>query len=198
MTNLSTQDTHQNAKSLRQQLREKRRQLTDVQQHESAQLLSTNLVQQLPKTIKRVALYLASDGEVSPHLFIKYCWEHNIEVYLPVLHPFCTGNLLFLRYEPKTKMTINKYGIREPKLNVTLVCPVYELDVIYTPLVAFDSQGNRLGMGGGYYDRTLAANSDISTIGLAHDCQQVNKLNVQSWDMPLSQIVTPTSTIKAK
>lgn len=127
--------------------------------------------------------------------FIEHCWQHNIEVYLPVLHPFSAGNLLFLRYLPTTAMTTNKYGISEPKLDVTQVLPANALDVIYTPLVAFDGQGNRMGMGGGYYDRTLAANPHITTIGIAHDCQQVAKLQVQPWDMPLQRIITPTQII---
>lgn len=186
-----------NIKKLRQQCREKRQLLTSKQQLDSATKLAEILSTNLAKTVSRVALYLANDGEVSPHLFIEYCWKNNIEVYLPVLHPFCAGNLLFLRYEPTTKMTVNKYGISEPALDVQLVSPVNRLDIIYTPLVGFDSQGNRMGMGGGYYDRTLAANSDIPTIGLAHDCQQVDNLNVEPWDIPLDQIVTPTQMITA-
>ena len=155
------------------------------------------LINALPHQCQRIATYLANDGEIDAMEFIKSCWQRNIEVYLPVLHPFSSGNLLFLRYEKGTKMTVNKYGITEPQLDVTKVIPVSELDVIYTPLVAFDAKGNRMGMGGGYYDRTLAANPHIATIGIAHDCQQVDKLQVQPWDMPLQQIVTPTQIIKA-
>lgn len=191
-----TQNSTESVKNLRKQLRDKRRQLTDIEQLDSAQQLSKNLIEQLPNNIKRVALYLASDGEISPHFFVEHCWKNSIDVYLPVLHPFCAGNLLFLRYELSTTMTVNKYGISEPALNVGLVSPVSDLDIIYTPLVAFDKFGNRMGMGGGYYDRTLAANSDIYTIGLAHDCQQVDKLNVEPWDMPLERIITPSQSIK--
>ena len=52
-------------------------------------------------------------------------------------------------------MLKNKFGIWEPKLNVQNVLPLKELDILFTPLVAFDKQGNRLGMGGGFYDRTF-------------------------------------------
>jgi len=195
--NSSEKNTSYCVKKLRQQLREKRNQLASVGQLKSAQQLTAKLIKQLPQQTKRVALYLASDGEISPHLFIEHCWKNSIDVYLPVLHPFCAGNLMFLRYEPSTKMTVNKYGISEPALNVQLVCPANKLDIIYTPLVAFDKSGNRMGMGGGYYDRTLAANPHISTIGLAHDCQQVDQLNVEPWDMPLERIITPSQSIKA-
>ena len=75
------------------------------------------------------------------------------------------------------------------------IIPTNQLDIICTPLVAFDKQGHRLGMGGGYYDRTLAPwfhyKSGPKPIGLAHSCQEVEQLPVESWDVPLPKIVTP-------
>lgn len=178
-------------------MRERRRLLTTKQQLDNARQLAKKLISTLPNHTKRVALYLASDGEVDPLVFIQWCWTQNIDVYLPVIHPFSAGNLLFLRYEKTTKIRLNKYGISEPTLDVRLVSPVINIDIIYTPLVAFDNKGNRMGMGGGYYDRTLAANPTVNTIGLAHDCQQVDALVTQPWDMPLNHIVTPTQHITA-
>lgn len=180
---------------LRKTIRQRRSALSnDVQQIAAAEL-SRQLLCNIPDNVQRVAIYLASDGEINPMPFIKQCWQREIDVYLPVLHPFSAGNLLFLRFDANTKMTTNKYGISEPKLDVTNVLPANKLDIIYTPLVAFDAQGNRMGMGGGYYDRTLAANPHIATIGIAHDCQQVEELQVQPWDMPLQKIITPTQVI---
>lgn len=187
----------QNTQLLRQQLRDNRRSLSSEQQHESALKLAESLIRHIPSHVKRIAIYLASDGEVDPLMFIQWCWTHNIDVYLPVLHPFRAGNLLFLRYEKTTTMSVNKYGISEPTLDVRLVSPITNIDIIYTPLVAFDNKGNRMGMGGGYYDRTLAANPTVKTIGLAHDCQQVDALVTQPWDMALDSIITPTQRITA-
>lgn len=186
---------HSTVRELRQLIRQRRRSLSTAQQQTAAQNLALKLMSNLPEETKRIAIYLANDGEINPMLFIEACWQRDIDVYLPVLHPFSTGNLLFLRFSTNTTMTINKYGISEPKLDVTHVLPANGLDIIYTPLVAFDKDGNRMGMGGGYYDRTLAANPHISTIGIAHDCQQVDKLHVQPWDMPLQCIITPTQVI---
>ena len=95
-------------------------------------------------------------------------------------------------------MTTNRYAIFEPKLNCSQICPLPELDFLLMPLVAFDEQGNRLGMGGGYYDRTLAKHyaekrAKPKLIGLAHDCQKVESLPIEAWDVPLQQILTPTS-----
>lgn len=185
---------------LRKSMREKRRLLSQAEQQESETLLAQRLLKQVisKQTVKRIAIYLSNDGEISTQGFIQSLWQQNIEVYLPVIHPFNAGNLLFLQYKPNTKMTKNKYGIDEPTLDVRYVCPASELDIIFTPLVAFDSDGNRMGMGGGYYDRTLAGLSQVSTIGLAHDCQQVDKLETQPWDIPLDCIITPSQQIHAK
>ena len=98
-------------------------------------------------------------------------------------------------------MVANQYGILEPKLDVRNIINVTELDIIFTPLVAFDEKGNRMGMGGGFYDRTLAkwhhafATQPLATpypIGLAHNCQKVDNIPTQAWDVPLPEIITPT------
>ncbi len=72
--------------------------------------------------------------------------------------------------------------------------PLSKLDVLITPLVAFDEQGQRLGMGGGFYDRTLQNWRDIGLqpVGYAHDCQGVERLPVEEWDIPLPAVITPT------
>ena len=191
---------------LRKTVRSRRQQLTLSQQKKASNLLLANLINHKEViSAKRIALYLANDSELDAISFIHWCWNQNKEIYLPVLHPFCTGHLLFLRYKKNTIMVTNKYGILEPTLNVTQVCPINKLDVLFTPLVAFDEEGARLGMGGGFYDRSLANwhNTDqpISTaqetrhfhpIGLAHDCQLVTSIPVESWDVPLPEIITPS------
>ncbi|MDP2562129.1 5-formyltetrahydrofolate cyclo-ligase [Psychrobium sp. 1_MG-2023] len=188
---------HRDRQQLRQFIRIKRQQLSVIEQQQASEQLAAQLVSQLDSTVKQVAIYLANDGEIDPMPFIKMLWQCDIEVYLPVVHPFCPGYLLFLRYQVDSELINNKYGIPEPRLNVSTVCPVSELDVVYTPLVAFDHKGNRMGMGGGYYDRTLANHQNVITIGLAHDCQEVNQLPIERWDVPLNCIVTPNKIITA-
>ncbi|MCJ8296057.1 MAG: 5-formyltetrahydrofolate cyclo-ligase, partial [Colwellia sp.] len=135
-----------------------------------------------------------NDGELATAAFIDWCWQQKKEVYLPVVHPFSRGNLLFLRYQADTPLVSNVFGILEPKLDVTKVCPLAGLDIICTPLVAFDETGARLGMGGGFYDRSLAhwQQSKLYPLGLAHDCQLVESIPVESWDIPLPEIITPS------
>ncbi len=132
------------------------------------------------------------DGEISPLPLMDKLLEQGKQIYLPVLHPFSKGHLLFLKYDKNYKKSLrsNRFGIIEPQLGVRKVLPLSELDIIFSPLVACDKKGNRLGMGGGFYDRTFAqAPPNLISIGLAHQCQQVEKLPVESWDMPLDYIV---------
>ena len=150
----STQQTLRN--QLRQQIRKTRANLTALQQKQAEDSITQQALAFIEeRNAQHIALYVSFDGEISTEKLIKTLWAQDKHVYLPVLHPFNPNHLLFLRYLPDTPMLKNKFGIWEPKLNVQNVLPLDELDILFTPLVAFDKQGNRLGMGGGFYDRTL-------------------------------------------
>ena len=186
----STQQTLRT--QLRQQIRKTRANLTALQQQQAEDSITQQALALIEeRNAQHIALYLSFDGEISTDKLIKILWAQGKQVYLPVLHPFNPNHLLFLRYLPDTPMLKNKFGIWEPKLNVQSVLPLEELDILFTPLVAFDKQGNRLGMGGGFYDRTLQnwRNSSFIPVGLAHQCQQVEQLPTEAWDVPLHQIL---------
>lgn len=186
----STQQTLRN--QLRQQIRKTRANLTAFQQQQAEDSITQQALALIEeRNAQHIALYLSFDGEISTEKLIKTLWAQGKQVYLPVLHPFNPNHLLFLRYLPDTPMLKNKFGILEPKLNVQNVLPLDELDILFTPLVAFDKQGNRLGMGGGFYDRTLQnwQNTSFIPVGLAHQCQQVEQLPTEAWDVPLHQIL---------
>ena len=186
----STQQTLRN--QLRQQIRKTRANLTALQQQQAEDSITQQALALIEeRNAQHIALYVSFDGEISTEKLIKTLWAQNKYVYVPVLHPFNPNHLLFLRYLPDTPMLKNKFGIWEPKFNVQNVLPLDELDILFTPLVAFDKQGNRLGMGGGFYDRTLQnwQNSSFIPVGLAHQCQQVEQLPTEAWDVPLHQIL---------
>lgn len=185
--------------SLRKHLRRARRALLNNQQQDASFTIVDNLRALIPEHDQyRVAVYLQNDGEIDLHPFIEFCWQHcaNVTFSLPVLHPVCKGHLLFLRYAQNTTMVQNKYNISEPTLACSDVIPTSDIDLILMPLVGFDISGNRLGMGGGYYDRTLAFTQHTTQkpklVGIAHDIQQVDTLPIAPWDIPLNGIVTPT------
>ena len=186
----STQQMLRN--QLRQQIRKTRANLTALQQQQAEDSITQQALALIEeRNAQHIALYISFDGEISTDKLIQILWAQGKQVYLPVLHPFNPNHLLFLRYLPDTPMLKNKFGIWEPKLNVQNVLPLDELDILFTPLVAFDRQGNRLGMGGGFYDRTLQhwQKSPFIPVGLAHQCQQVEQLPTEVWDVPLHQIL---------
>lgn len=186
----SIQQTLRN--QLRQQIRKTRANLTALQQQQAEDSITQQALELIEeRNAQHIALYISFDGEISTDKLIKILWAQGKQVYLPVLHPFNPNHLLFLRYLPDIPMLKNKFGIWEPKLNVQNVLPLDELDILFTPLVAFDKQGNRLGMGGGFYDRTLQhwQKSPFIPVGLAHQCQQVEQVPTEAWDVPLHQIL---------
>lgn len=93
-------------------------------------------------------------------------------------------------------MRRNIYGIPEPALRNNRLRPPWALDLLLVPLVGFDPECNRLGMGGGFYDRSLAYLARRlhwrrpTLIGIAHEIQKVDRLDTQPWDIPLDMVAT--------
>lgn len=180
---------------IRTHVRHLRRGLSDDLQQEAAVLAAEHAMAFAPlQEAKNVAVFLSVDGELNTRPLIARLWHEKKQVYLPVLHPFSPGQLLFIRYEPDTPLVINRLRIPEPPLDIRQLLPLDRLDVLFVPLVAFDSQGQRLGMGGGFYDRTLQnwQQHGFLPVGLAHDCQHVDTLPAASWDVPLPAVITPS------
>ncbi|NDL64170.1 5-formyltetrahydrofolate cyclo-ligase [Acerihabitans arboris] len=182
--------------TIRNHIRRQRRALDVSQQAAAAAALAQRLLADPRITAAdSLALFLSFDGELDTRPLVEALWQRNKRVYLPALHPFSPGHLLFLRYEADTPLVVNRLHISEPRLDVTRLLPLARLDILFTPLVAFDARGQRLGMGGGFYDRTLRhwrRDAGFYPIGLAHDCQQVDAIPVEPWDIPLPEIFTPS------
>lgn len=188
-------------KTLRQKIRTLRRSLTPRQQQQAADRLLANIRNRADfRRAKNIAMYLPNDGEINPEPLIQLCWTLGKHVYLPVLHPVLHNRLWFVPYTPKTKMIKNIYGIQEPTLIPHQRRTAWSLDLVLLPLVAFDERGNRMGMGGGYYDRTFSFKAlrkgltGPKLIGLAHKIQKVEELPVENWDIPLTSIITDTKS----
>lgn len=190
-------------RELRRQLRANRRSLSRAAQKQAALGLQHQLAQIRDfRNATRIAAYWPFDGEIDPRPALLKSIQHGKQVYLPQLHPFSHGHLLFQQWHTHTHLEHNRYGISEVANATTLPGqPLWTLDLILLPLVGFDSSGARLGMGGGYYDRTLAALAQPRPrqprlLGIAHDCQRVATLPVASWDIRLDGIVTATTRFK--
>ena len=177
--------------NLRQSIRKRRRQLGLGQQLMAAQRL-VGIMTAYPayRCSKSIALYLPNDGELDCRPLIRHAWRDGKRCYLPVLS---TGtSMVFSFYQPGTELVSNRYKIREP-ISSAIIAP-QQLDLVIVPLVAFDRQANRIGMGGGYYDRTFAfqqkGNEAPYLLGVAHQFQYVDSIQAQSWDVILDDVIS--------
>lgn len=192
-------------RQLRQELRRRRRALSSQQRRQAEHDLCQHL-RQLPevKRARRVALYLPNDGEIDPRPLIPWLTRRGARTYLPVLKPLSDNSLWFVHYHPGTPMRHNRFGIAEPHTrhgaHRARRLATWALDLILLPLVGFDEFGQRMGMGGGFYDRSLAftrrPGPRPTLIGLAHACQQVDRLPAAPWDVPLDAIVSDAQVIR--
>ncbi len=182
---------------LRRYYQEKRQQLSAADQ-----LTASNRVCSRILTLNdyhqatHIGLYHAVRGEIDlSFLRLKATLENKI-YYYPIMNPDRT--LSFLPVTADTLFSKNSLGINEPLINMKLAVPPDTLDILFLPLVAFDDHGTRLGMGGGYYDRTLATLKPKHLVGVAYDFQHEAFINRESWDVPLSVIITESHTYWSK
>ncbi len=183
--------------ALRRRLRHARRQLTPAQQRLAARRLYRQLAQH-PwfRRARHIALYLPNDGEIDPRLLLQTAQRRGKATYLPVLNPWPRTRMVFQRIEPSERLRRNRFGIPEPMIRTARQRRVWALDLLLMPLVGFDGNGGRLGMGGGFYDRSLAYRAmrkkshKPTLLGLAHECQRVDRLPLESWDVALQATVT--------
>jgi len=138
-----------------------------------------------------MAVYLSVDGELSLQRAISAAQARNTSLYAPVLD----GDILrFAPLSRDTNMRDNHLGIPEP-MDDGYIDP-RSLDVVLTPLVAFDDSGTRVGMGGGHYDRCFSFLASRShwlrpkLIGVGYEFQRTRDLERRSWDIPLWAAVT--------
>ena len=174
--------------TLREQLRQRRRALSPQHQSAAATSVATHIAR-IPRwtTASRVALYLASDGEIDTAPLSADCRAAGKQLFLPVIGE---KNLMaFAEWPQGSELTANRYGIPEPP-PAAQRCAAAALDIIVLPLVAWDETGGRLGMGGGFYDRALAGVNGPLLVGLAHSVQQLPQVPRDDWDVPLDFVVT--------
>ena len=185
--------------SLRRQLKQARQQLSAAEQRQHSQQ-ATHLLLRSPwlQRSKQIAVFLSQAGELDTQHLIQALWRRGHQVYLPVLKTFRGFRqrpMAFAPYPPNTPLVKAHFGIPEPKIAQQHHKHGLQMEVVIVPLVGFDKLGNRLGMGGGYYDRSFARKRTLNLqrpilIGWAHECQSVPQLPAQPWDVPLDAVVT--------
>lgn len=145
-----------------------------------------------------VQIYLNMRSEVETDGLLDYLFTHEKTALAPVtdtqrrkLTPHRISN-------PKTDLVFHPYGMREPNRKTCPSYPADEIDLIIVPGVAFDRKGNRIGYGGGFYDRFLPRCPQAVWIGLAYQAQIISDTLPQPWDAPLQRIVTEDGSLIVK
>ena len=185
-------------RSLRQQIRARRRALTTAERSAASQCMCTQ-IQALSvfQNAQHIAGFLPFDGEIDPTAALQTARSMGKQTYLPVL----LGKqqpMLFAPYTETSTFKHNWFNIPEPDIGRQKMVAPEQLDLVLTPLVAFDETGTRLGVGGGFYDRSFAfllseptSSKPPVLLGLAYELQKTTTpLPRRDWDVPLDAIVT--------
>ncbi len=182
--------------ALRQQLRQRRRDIPAAQRLAAAEQLADALLA-LPfaPTDGHVAGYWALDGEIALHR-----WQMRLPDTATYCLPVLAGDTLrFAPWRPGQPLTANRYGIPEPDVAIGDTLAPAQMALVVAPLVGFDAQGRRLGMGGGWYDRSFGFRQSRPAppwlVGVGFSVQQVDALPVQPWDVAVDAICTDATTI---
>ena len=187
--------TADNRKALRASLRQSRQELSPEKQHVAARsLLDLIGHQDFFRVAQCIAFYQVIDGEIDPKLLLDLALSEGKACFLPVLSRENPEFVSFSPYDADTPLVENQWGIAEPSPEA-IVSPT-NFDVVFVPLVGFNEQCFRLGMGKGFYDRTFSfkifnRRSRPLLVGLAHESQLVKEaFPVENWDVRLDAIAT--------
>ena len=175
---------------LRRRYRNARRGLPVAVQRRNALCIARHfLASPLPWRSRRIAAFLAFDGEPNLEFLLMRLEALGKALALPVLER--GAKMRFCAYRTAAPLRPNRYGIAEPALGRRV--PTLALDLVLTPLVAFDDAGHRLGMGAGFYDRhfgPLPPALRPPLVGVAHEVQRAASLSADPWEAPLDAILT--------
>jgi 5-formyltetrahydrofolate cyclo-ligase len=185
-------------KTLRSQLRRARSALGATERERAAEKIVRLAVRLgLLRQGRRIGFYIPSNGEIDILPLMNRALELGVECYLPQLPSRALKKLWFTRLGEKPQhWTINRFGIPEYHDRVSKRQRIAQLDLVFVPLLGFDDQGYRIGMGGGFYDASLAFLHRRRSwrrprlVGVAFDCQHVPAVPYDPWDVPLNLALT--------
>ena len=176
----------------RRALRQRRREATPAERMAAGDAIASALLAhpRLPAS-GYVAGYWAMQGEVPLHL-LQMRLPETLVWCLPCVQP--DGTLLFAPWRPGDPLVANRYGIPEPDLERASLLAPTDLALVVLPLLGYTGDGQRLGMGGGYYDRSFAFRKHAPAppwlVGAGYSFQQLDSLQAQPWDVRLDAVAT--------
>lgn len=189
----------QDQNTIRKRIQTLRKKLSNEQQSSYSQEICNRLIaSQVLSTAEHIAIYLPVKGEADPTLLLNNELFANKQCYVPVISPRLPNHLAFAKYDFNTPMKLNRFKIPEPDLpDCDLLEDTNKLDCVLMPLVGIDPMGNRIGMGGGFYDRTFAFRKAVKKrpllVGFCYDFQRLAPQTPQDWDVPADAIATQSS-----
>ena len=142
---------------------------------------------------EHIAAYIAILGEINLEPVMISGADDGKQFYLPILRG---ESMVFAPWSADEPLVKRSFGLLEPDCDESLWIRAEQIDLVLAPLVVFDAQCNRIGQGGGFYDRTFAFTRSTSKpvlVGVAHESQRESALDPQPWDIPLDKIVTEVS-----
>lgn len=176
-------------RQLRNEMKEKLNSVTDHMLEEKSAQITNQILQLLEwKKAKTIGITLPIQKEVNTHSLIEKGWSEGKTISVPKVEPKMK-RMSFYQINDFTKLVKNKYGILEPSSIEQVKVDRCQIDLLIIPCLAFDEKCYRLGYGGGYYDRFLVDYKGISC-GIAFECQKVQAIPIDRYDIALNMIVT--------
>ncbi len=189
-------------RTLRKSMTQRRRQLSVRERLYCAKRANLQLIKllgYLPKGAK-IALYQDDFGELPTFGIVQFCVKYGFVPYLPVVKgdtlvfaPVCVSSLGRWAVFRQTAKKRHKLGMYEPLTKP--YCTIDEMAVCFCPLTVVDKHGHRMGMGGGFYDRTLAQYQGLK-IGWCYHFQVVEHITPSPWDIAMDWVVHDKGVIK--
>ncbi len=188
------QDPHLIRTALRRRIKTQRRQLTSSERIQRSKRIAAALRGAgIGHAGQRIALYSPMGGEVLLDDVVRRLRELKCELFLPRIVSWRSRRMRFVRWDVDTRLRRHRFGMLEPVNGATT--PAIKLDLVLVPAVAIDDSGMRLGMGGGFYDRSFAHRRRAlwrrpRLIALVYDFQRVAEIPHQSLDVPVDAVVS--------
>jgi len=187
----------QERNKLRATIKQQRKALSNAELEKAAHALFLNCTPFF-SDVKSVAGYQAMSGEIPLNPIFDYCHNQGITTLLPIMR---NKALMFAPFDATTSFSTKQYGIQEPDADESQWLTPNELELVLVPLVAFDKTCNRIGMGGGFYDRSFefrkTAAGPPTLVGVAHELQRVDDVFVEDWDVGLDFVVSDVGVVEA-
>jgi len=183
---------------LRRQYKTLRLAQSAAQRMQAAEAIANQLVNLSEwNTANYIAGYWACGGEVPLHVVQMRAQAPKIWC-LPVVQS--DNSLKFAPWRSGDDLVSNQFGIPEPDIAPTSALDAVSMSIVLVPLLAYTRNGHRLGMGGGFYDRSFAFRQANSTsplmIGVAYSCQQAESLPIEAWDIRLDMLINEREVLR--